>query len=131
MATENQLQPAQENKLASELKRLINFVIDMAIIYIVIGLLFQDMSDGIQLILFIGIFLYYFLFETFLQKTPAKYITRTKVVSLDGSKATPGSIALRTLVRFVPFDAISAIGTPKNERTWWHDRWVKTRVVDA
>jgi len=131
MSTETQPLPTQEYELAPEWKRLINFVIDMVIIYLVLGLLFQNMSEGVELILFIGIFLYYFLFETFLQKTPGKFITRTKVVSLDGSKSTPGTIALRTLVRFVPFEAISALGTSKSGRTWWHDRWVKTRVVNS
>jgi uncharacterized RDD family membrane protein YckC len=130
MSTETQ--PTQENEIAPEWKRLVNFVIDLAIVYGILILLFRDVSEGGgQLVLIIGLFLYYFLFETFLQKTPAKFITRTKVVSLDGSNLTAGTIALRTLVRFVPFEVISAIGTPKGERTWWHDRWVKTRVVNA
>jgi uncharacterized RDD family membrane protein YckC len=73
------------------------------------------------------IFLYYFLFETGFQRTPAKFITRTKVVMQDGSKPSNRSIALRTLVRLVPFLVFSM----SSDRTCWHDRWTGTRVVDS
>jgi uncharacterized RDD family membrane protein YckC len=73
------------------------------------------------------IFLYYFLFETGFQRTPAKFITRTKVVMQDGSKPSNRSIALRTLVRLVPFLVFSM----SSDGTWWHDRWTDTRVVDS
>jgi uncharacterized RDD family membrane protein YckC len=126
-----------ELQLASEGKRLVNFIVDLVVVYglffllsfVIPDLAYEESVGQPALVLFM--FLYYFLFETFLQKTPAKYITGTKVVLLDGSKPGVGTIALRTLCRLVPFDAISAIGTQKGARTWWHDRWAKTRVVKA
>lgn len=124
-----------ELQVASEGKRLINYIVDLAIVYglfflfsIAIPNLAYEQSIG-RVIFILIMFLYYFLFENFLQKTPAKYITGTKVVLLDGSKPSVGTIALRTLCRFVPFEPISTIGTPKGARTWWHDRWPKVRVI--
>jgi uncharacterized RDD family membrane protein YckC len=136
MTIETQPQTGQNYEVVSEVKRLINFVIDTTIIFTLLYLLtsFVPAPETDAMISFIIIcvfFLYYLIFEYFLQKTPAKFITRTKVVSLDGSKPSMGTIALRTLCRLVPFDVISSIGTPKDERTWWHDRWVNTRVVKA
>jgi uncharacterized RDD family membrane protein YckC len=71
-------------------------------------------------------FLYYFLFETFFQATPAKFLTGTKVIMIDGSKPDPATIAKRTFCRMVPFEVFS-----RSEGTWWHDRWVNTLVVDS
>jgi uncharacterized RDD family membrane protein YckC len=77
---------------------------------------------------FILCFLYYFIFESIWQRTPAKFITGTKVVTCDGTKPTPGTIMKRTLIRFVPFEAFSFLG----ERVYgWHDRWSGTYVIKA
>lgn len=77
---------------------------------------------------FILFFLYYFIFESIWQRTPAKFITGTKVVTCDGTKPTLGTIAIRTLIRFVPFEAFSFLG----ERVYgWHDRWSGTYVIKA
>jgi len=83
------------------------------------------------LIALIMLFAYYFIFEAAFQKTPGKFITGTKVIMEDGSKPDIGTITKRTLVRFVPFEAISMYTgkVPKNKGTWWHDRWTTTRVV--
>jgi hypothetical protein len=71
-------------------------------------------------------FLYYFIFESLFQRTPAKFLTRTKVVNNYGTKPTVGTIALRTLIRFVPFEEFSFLG----DRVYgWHDKWSKTYVV--
>jgi uncharacterized RDD family membrane protein YckC len=138
MTPETRPNPGLDYEMASEVKRLINFVIDMAILFGILQLLDTIPSPGtspsdamIVLIISTVFFLYYFLFETFLQRTPAKYITRTKVITRDGNKPGIGTIARRTLCRLVPFDPISAIGTPSDERSFWHDRWTQTLVVKA
>ena len=70
---------------------------------------------------------YSLLFEGVFGKSPAKFITRTTVVSVDGRKPNFGSIVLRTLCRLVPFDQISIL-IGKND-CCWHDTWSKTEVV--
>jgi uncharacterized RDD family membrane protein YckC len=120
-------------------KRIINFIGDQIIFAVVLNvatLMFTSATNirfvgesvgtiwGFNLLL---LFLYYFLFETKFQQTPAKFVTRTEVVMADGAKPTDRAIALRTLIRiFVPFLAFSMSA----DGTWWHDRWTRTRVVE-
>ncbi len=74
----------------------------------------------------VSFFLYYFLCESLWQRTLAKRITGTKVVTLDGTKPTYKVIAIRTLVRLVPFEWLSFFSkTPGG----WHDKWSGTMVV--
>lgn len=74
------------------------------------------------------VFLYYFIFESICQRTPGKFITGTRVITGTGTKPSMGTIAKRTLIRFVPFEAFSFLG----ENVYgWHDRWSGTYVVKA
>ncbi|MCW3160078.1 RDD family protein [Chryseobacterium oryctis] len=68
---------------------------------------------------------YYILMEYYLGKTIAKYITGTKVISIDGNNPTIGQIVGRTFSRLVPFDALSFLG-----ENGWHDSWSDTRVIN-
>ncbi len=89
----------------------------------------ETLADERALDWLFGIFslsFYYFIFEVAFQRTPAKFITRTKVVTLDGAKPDAAAIAVRTLTRFVPFEPFSGVLD-----SWWHDRWSKTEVVEA
>jgi uncharacterized RDD family membrane protein YckC len=70
--------------------------------------------------------LYYICFESLLQQTPAKMMTRTRVITEDGRKPSPGQIIKRTLIRFIPFEAFTFLSADGSK---WHDRWSKTRVV--
>lgn len=63
--------------------------------------------------------------EYYLGRTLAKYITGTKVISIDGEKPTFMQILGRTFSRIVPFDALSFLG-----ENGWHDSWSDTRVID-
>jgi len=79
--------------------------------------------------LFIGctsVYLYYFICEACWQKTLAKLITRTEVVSIDGTKPTIDAIAMRTLFRFIPFEPFSFFSRIPGG---WHDKWSGTIVV--
>lgn len=69
---------------------------------------------------------YYLFFEGLFQATPGKFITRTRVVDLDGNKPSFVSILGRTLSRFVPFEPFSFFSSTQDG---WHDRWSGTRVV--
>lgn len=117
-------------------RRLGNSIIDIILYRIAVFLFlipFAD-TDFVQVLaeneganLLLGVFLlflYYFVFEAAFQRTPAKFITGTKVVMINGSKPDAGTIAKRTLSRFVPFEPLSG-----SKGIWWHDRWTRTRVV--
>lgn len=117
-------------------RRFANFIIDIILFRITATLLImffadtdfiQGLAENAVADWLFGIFLlflYYFIFETAFQRTPAKFMTGTKVVMQDGSKPDAATIVKRTLSRFVPFEPFSG-----SEGTWWHDRWTKTRVV--
>lgn len=77
-------------------------------------------------IFFLSAFLYYALFEIIFEKTPGKFLTKTRVVNLQGGKAETGDILLRSIIRYVPFEAFSFLG---DSAIGWHDKWSKTRVV--
>ena len=70
---------------------------------------------------------YYLLFEGVWGKTPAKFLTKTKVITKEGHKPSLGNIFVRTLCRFIPFDAFSFLSS---NPVGWHDSLPKTLVVD-
>ncbi|WP_224491107.1 RDD family protein [Robertkochia flava] len=70
--------------------------------------------------------LYFTFFETLTGRTPAKFITRTRVVTLDGEQPGFETILKRSLCRFIPFEAFSFLG---EESRGLHDSISKTRVI--
>lgn len=75
--------------------------------------------------IFYGIyFLYYALGEYFFGGTLAKLIFGYRVIDSQAQKISFGKALLRSIIRFVPFEALSCIG----ERGW-HDTWTNTYVV--
>lgn len=122
-------------------RRLINALVDSTIIRFLADLLYITLMDKriteqqfpaanwlIGSITFLTVFLlYYMLFEALIQRTPAKILTRTKVVNADdGSRPGLTDIVKRTLIRLFPFEPVS--GTFSG---WWHDEWSDTWVIDA
>ncbi len=75
---------------------------------------------------FIGM-VYYTLFEMITGRTLGKLITGTKVVDLEGKTPDASRILVRSLCRYIPFDAFSFLG----DGPGWHDTLSKTRVVKA
>ena len=71
------------------------------------------------------LYLYYFLFELFFQATPGKFILNTRVKARPGVELDTARIALRTLIRLVPFEPFSFFFSEG-----WHDKWSKTVVVE-
>lgn len=59
------------------------------------------------LFFYLLLFLYYFIFELARGQTLGKMITKTKVVSLDGSSAGVFKIFARSILRLVPIDIVS------------------------
>jgi len=107
-------------RVASPWRRLFNNILDGLFIGIPSYFLFPDSE-----FIFLPIFLTYFIFfEGIWQRTLAKFITKTKVVTEDGSKPSFLRILGRTFARFIPFDAISFLFG-----RGWHDHLSKTLVV--
>jgi uncharacterized RDD family membrane protein YckC len=61
------------------------------------------------------------------QRTPGKFFTKSLIIDEYGNKPDLKAIILRSIVRIVPFDAISCYGDKYSHG--WHDRWAKTWVV--
>ena len=70
--------------------------------------------------------MYYVFFESIWQRTPAKFLTKTKVVMVDGSKPDFKHILGRTLARLIPFDHLSFLSS---HPVGWHDEFSGTLVV--
>lgn len=77
---------------------------------------------------FLSFVVYYSLFEFIWGRTPAKFITGTIVVDENGQIPTYGRVLLRTICRFIPFEAFSFLG---NDAIGWHDSISKTRVINV
>jgi uncharacterized RDD family membrane protein YckC len=126
-------------------KRFLNFIIDYvlylisfyAIMFIagvflgIAGTYDEEVVDELTIV--IGIFglawivVFYWLFEWLLKgRTPAKYITQTRAVNMDGSFLTSGQALGRSLGRLIPFDRFSYLFGERG----FHDMVGKTRVVD-
>ncbi|MEM9887225.1 MAG: RDD family protein [Bacteroidota bacterium] len=125
--------------LASTGQRLANYILDRIGVYICI-LLFISITEDflfdysysesvsnftVVLVLLIA-FGYWAGFEYAFGKTPAKFLTRTKVVTQDGERPTFLTIMGRTLCRFIPFEQFSFLGS---RAVGWHDSISRTRVV--
>jgi len=70
-------------------------------------------------------FLYYFLFEYCLGKTPGKYLTKTIVIDYYGELPRARRVFIRTSARLIPFDLISYLFA----LIGMHDLLSKTMVV--
>jgi uncharacterized RDD family membrane protein YckC len=119
--------------------RLINFLIDglvsWLICYVLVQLLKNVSLDYTQLGIWERRFLNYTSYPLVMLcqelllggKSVGKMLTKTAVTKLDGTKPDSKDILLRSLCRLIPFEALSALGTPCNP---WHDRLSNTVVVD-
>ena len=112
-------------------RRLFNFLLDIIFIYIIVFILLvlvENTGEGLLILVYISPFLYYLICESIWFKTPAKFITKTKVITEYGEKPNFKTVLIRTLSRFVPFEPFSFLGSGRPRG--WHDNWSKTIVVD-
>jgi uncharacterized RDD family membrane protein YckC len=128
-------------------KRFANYVIDLIallLLYFVLGVMsaivvlvfFPEAVDTMERdidrfnwIFTLGIyFLYYTILESSAGRTLGKLVTGTKVVDEQGKTPGIGTIMLRTVSRWVPFEAFSFLGS---DVRGWHDSWTNTYVVDV
>lgn len=135
----NNTETKPEFIIASQSKRLTNYIIDLIIgsyvaPYLIgfvlgsIGVLTGNEDETLMWLIALIIFaLYYFFLELFFGQTIGKLITGTRVVMRNGDKANEGALFIRTLIRFVPFEAFSFSG---KRPVGWHDDWSKTIVIE-
>jgi uncharacterized RDD family membrane protein YckC len=121
--------------VASLYKRLGNMVLDSIISGIAVTLIssaifgFGTESLSSSLLIIVLSISYYTVSEVLWQKTPAKFITGTKVVMRDGSKAPFKNILGRSFARIIPFEQLSFLF--RKYPIGWHDQLSGTVVVDA
>lgn len=124
-------------EVASRLRRFINFSVDFLVIinaivsavaYYAITVEWYSLFENWIFFSIATSFLYYWLFEGLFGRTIGKLLTGTKVVAVDGGCANALAILERTLIRLIPFEVFSFLGT---SNSGWHDRWSKTAVVKA
>jgi len=151
---ENQLQHSPEQNIfddftpqltqASSGKRLANYLIDLVSFYIfmyvfsyVLVNLSYDLAviiygDGHEIVGRLIVLVFYGMYmglieAAFKGRSIGKLITGTVAVNEDGSRINGQTALLRGLSRAVPFNALSALGSPCYP---WHDKWIKTYVVN-
>ena len=117
--------------------RFLNFIIDLfiwSILVMIIGFiinLFVKPTDKltykiIGYILIFGTYVaYYSIMEIKFQKTVGKFLTKTKVVKMNGEKAENIDIIARSFYRLIPFDRLSFLFV----KNGIHDFLSKTNVV--
>ena len=117
--------------------RLGNFLFDnfcILLLFLVCSFLIAIVSDSVQYygtyiadFVFPGLyFTYYFTFELILNKTPGKYLTKTKVVNLKGQKPYLKALIFRTICRLTPIDIFSFVFG-----TGLHDNCSGTTVISS
>ena len=99
-----------------------------------LGLVFVEMAPLLMIVMFAvtGLFmlLYYPIFETIWGRTVGKFMLGTKVISVDGSKASFVQVLGRTVCRMIPLEPFSMLlCDDKSRPDFWHDSIPQTRVV--
>lgn len=122
--------PVPERLLASTGIRFLNFLVDMTVLtiglWLTVDFIGLQMSEGtLQGLYLVYVIAYYILFEWLLNgRTVGKLLTGTRTVNSKGEEPTIREVISRTVCRFIPFEALSALfGRP------WHDRFSETYVV--
>ena len=142
---ENKKFTVTDDLLASKSQRLLNFIIDLFIIYVIeitIGTTIIILGDltksdtasnwvsslSVVESFFFGLvilFFYYLITEMYFSRTFGKYFTKTMVVKHEGSRPNMKSIIVRTLSRLIPFEPFSFLTAERG----WHDTLSVTYVV--
>ena len=129
-------------------KRLLTVLIDLVFFYIlsfIIGIVFAVISSVFAPGIFeefvrkntilinvisYSIYVLYYIFSEYLTgKTMGKLIVGSKVVDVNGNKPSFKMALVRTLCRFIPFDAFSYLFG--DDDRGWHDKIAKSYVIDS
>lgn len=126
---------------ASAGQRFVNYLIDLIIFYVlmfIVGIFIgiaavagvaSTESVAITILTYVFAIAFYLLYYTLLEgskgKTLGKLVSKTKVVTEDGTPMTYNKAFVRSLSRLVPFEPLSVFFGLK----MWHDQWTNTMVV--
>ena len=104
---------SQNIEIASIFQRMMNYIIDYGIIYVLLRILFSGpvsnntISPVIAILIFLPIsFLYFIILEYKYGKTLGKIISKTIVLTDSGEKPTLEMILIRTISRLIPFNGL-------------------------
>ncbi|MEA5260408.1 RDD family protein [Arcicella aquatica] len=112
---------------ARGLNRIFDLLLTYGLIFFLI--LFFKLEDS-TLIVFLSLAILignYFFLEKIYGKTVAKYLTKTKTVTISGESLTWYHITTRSICRLIPFDGLSIL---INHKRTWHDYLSETVVVE-
>lgn len=104
--------------------RFVNFLLDTAFYFafvVAFLMVFKNSieQEKVKWISILIYFLYYFLFEYLIGKTPGKIITHSKVIPiLENKDYYVIRILLRTLMRFIPLDMLSYLVSYRGLHDW-------------
>jgi len=126
---------------ASAGQRFVNYLIDLIIFYVlmfIVGIFIgiaavagvaSTESVAITILTYVFAIAFYLLYYTLLEgskgKTLGKLVSKTKVITEDGTPMTYNKAFFRSLSRLVPFEPLSVFFGLK----MWHDQWTNTMVV--
>jgi len=136
LTVEKYTQHKIDEKLVPSSTRLVHSFVDLItliILYFILAsivMLLFDLEQNkstlpLLLLMILSFFINYAVMEHLFQKTVGKFITKTKVVTLNGDKPSVNDILIRTLCRLIPFDRLSFLFT----KSGFHDKISHTTVV--
>lgn len=122
-------------------QRFFHFLIDTLVMGLILSSLFfrifeihlkhneffqSHMNNRFTILLLVIIFrfLYYPFYEIIFGKSPAKFLTESRLVSSKAEKPSASSVLIRTICRNIPFNPFSFLWY-----TGWHDSLSQTYVV--
>ncbi|MBR2647487.1 MAG: RDD family protein [Sediminibacterium sp.] len=117
--------------------RILNFLIDTLLVFLLAMIAFRTWNWYVYYwrftpynfgwFFFGSVFIYYTLFETLTQRTPGKWLSKSKVVNISGKKPSLLAVMIRSLARITVIDLFFSpfLGMPL------HDYISKTRVVSV
>ncbi len=123
--TGNVVSKLTPDALASKKLRFFNSLVDYGIVYLIGQFIMLNQQISV---IWLGpiIFVYCFLFESIFGVTLGKIVTNTRVTDVFGNKPTIFSVFIRSLVRLIPFEALSFLSSTGRG---WHDYFSGTYVI--
>jgi hypothetical protein len=130
-------QPFTQQRKVKPITRIINYFFDNLMIFLLFFVLIYIVTQiwdsmlistfqALVVIAYTGVFYaYYFIMEYLLGRTVGKFITHTKVVDEMEQSPNLKAIAIRTLLRLVPFEAFTFMFPASGI----HDTLSKTKLI--
>ncbi|MGV3599299.1 MAG: RDD family protein [Bacteroidota bacterium] len=89
-----------------------------------LGVIPEEGSPWLGFFSLLTLFCYFFVFEFFFGKTPAKFLTKTRVVDSSGLHPSAKKLIIRTFARAIPFNGFSFFFSTRGLHDTLSDTWV-------